>query len=81
MHRALSSFKHRQRGDVIYRLLKNVGEKGRGSDDPSSNPSEDYSFSVKIMFEKNENKQKEAGVRCRNRDNNYSLALIGNKKG
>ena len=60
MHRALSSFKHRQRGDAIYRLLKNVGE---------------------IMFEKNENKQKEAGVRCRNRDNNYSLALIGNKKG
>ena len=27
----------------------------------SNNPTESYSFSVKIVFEKNENKQKEAG--------------------
>ena len=32
------------------------------SDDPSSNPADAYSFSVKILFEKNENKQKEAGI-------------------
>ena len=32
------------------------------SDDPSSNPADAYSFSVQILFEKNENKQKEAGV-------------------
>ena len=32
------------------------------SDDPSSNPSEAYSFFCKIVFEKNENKQKEAGI-------------------
>ena len=32
------------------------------SDDPSSNPAEVYNFSVKIVIEKNENKQKEAGV-------------------
>ena len=32
------------------------------SDDPSSNPAEAYSFFFKIVFEKNENKQKEAGV-------------------
>ena len=32
------------------------------SDDPSSNPTEAYSFSVKFVFEKNKNKQKEAGV-------------------
>ena len=32
------------------------------SDDPSSNPAEAYSFFCKIVFEKNENKQKEAGV-------------------
>ena len=31
-------------------------------DDPSSNPAEVYNFSVKINVEKNENKQKEAGV-------------------
>ena len=31
------------------------------SDDPSLNPAEAYSFSVKFVFEKNENKQKEAG--------------------
>ena len=29
------------------------------SDDPSSNPAEGYFFSVKVVFEKNENKQKE----------------------
>ena len=28
------------------------------SDDPSSNPADAYSFSVQIVFEKNENKQK-----------------------
>ena len=28
------------------------------SDDPSSNPADVYSFSVKFVFEKNENKQK-----------------------
>ena len=28
------------------------------SDDPSSNPAEVYNFSVKIVIEKNENKQK-----------------------
>ena len=32
------------------------------SDDPSSNPAEAYSFFRKIVFEKNKNKQKEAGV-------------------
>ena len=32
------------------------------SDDPSSNPADAYRFSVQIVFEKNENKQKEAGV-------------------
>ena len=33
------------------------------SDDPSSNPTtESYSFFVKFVFEKNENKQKEAWV-------------------
>ena len=32
------------------------------SDDPSSNPAEVYSFSVKFVFEKNENKQKEVWV-------------------
>ena len=31
-------------------------------DDPSSNPAEVYNFSAKINVEKNENKQKEAGV-------------------
>ena len=31
------------------------------SDDPSSNPAEAYSFFCKIVFEKSENKQKEAG--------------------
>ena len=30
--------------------------------DPSSNPADAYSFSVKSVFDKNENKQKEAGV-------------------
>ena len=28
------------------------------SDNPSSNPADAYSFSVQIVFEKNENKQK-----------------------
>ena len=32
------------------------------SDDPSSNPAKAHSFSVKFVFEKKENKQKEAGV-------------------
>ena len=32
------------------------------SDDLSSNPAEAYSFFCNIVFEKNENKQKEAGV-------------------
>ena len=32
------------------------------SNDLSSNPADAYSFSVKFVFEKNENKQKEAGV-------------------
>ena len=32
------------------------------SDDPSSNPTDTYSFSIKILFEKNEEKQIEAGV-------------------
>ena len=32
------------------------------SDDPSSNPADAYSFSIKFLFEKNANKQKEAGV-------------------
>ena len=32
------------------------------SDDPSSNPTEVYSFAVKFVFEKNKNKQKEAGI-------------------
>ena len=32
------------------------------SDDPSLNPAKAYSFSVKFLFEKKENKQKEAGV-------------------
>ena len=29
---------------------------------PNSNPADVYSFSVKFVFEKNENKQKEAGL-------------------
>ena len=32
------------------------------SDEPSSNPVEAYSFFCKMVFEKNENKQKEAGT-------------------
>ena len=32
------------------------------SDDPSSNLAEAYSFSLKFVFEKNENKQNEVGV-------------------
>ena len=32
------------------------------SDDPCSSPIEAYSFSVKFVFEKNKNKQEEAGV-------------------
>ena len=32
------------------------------SDDPSSNPADAYSFSVKFVYEKNENKQKEARI-------------------
>ena len=32
------------------------------SNNPSSNPADAYSFSVKFVFEKNENKQNEAGV-------------------
>ena len=32
------------------------------SDNLSSNPAVAYSFSVKFLFEKNENKQKEDGV-------------------
>ena len=32
------------------------------SDDPSSNPAEAYSFFCKIVFEKNKNEQKEAGL-------------------
>ena len=32
------------------------------SSDTSSNPSNAYSFSVKFVFQKNENKQKEAEV-------------------
>ena len=32
------------------------------SNDPSSNPAEAYSFSVKFSFEKNKNKQKESRV-------------------
>ena len=32
------------------------------SDDPSSNPADAYSFSVKVVFETNKNKQNEAGV-------------------
>ena len=49
------------------------GKEGRGcghvvsvlafySNDPSSNLAEAYNFSVKFVFEKNENQQKEAGV-------------------
>ena len=32
------------------------------SDDPSSNPAEAYSFSVNLVFEKNENTQKRPGL-------------------
>ena len=32
------------------------------SDDPSSNPAEAYIYSVRCVFEMNENKQKEAGI-------------------
>ena len=32
------------------------------SDNPSSNPADTNSFSVKFVFEKNENKQKEAKI-------------------
>ena len=38
------------------------GDQAFYSDDPSSHPAESYVFSVKFMFEKNENKQKEAEV-------------------
>ena len=54
------------------------------SDDLSSYPTEAYSFSVKFVFEKNENKQKEAGVgpflkKCTNIScfsNNYLPLII-----
>ena len=32
------------------------------SDNPSLNPADAYSFYVKLLFEKNENKQKEPGL-------------------
>ena len=32
------------------------------SDNPSSDPADVYSFLLKFVFEKNKNKQKEAGV-------------------
>ena len=32
------------------------------SNDPSLNPTESYNFNVTFVFEKNENKQKEAGL-------------------
>ena len=38
-----------------------VSELAFYSDDPSSNPADAKSFSVKFVFEKNENKQKETG--------------------
>ena len=49
-------------GGQVVRVL------GVYSDDPSSNPAEAYSFSVKFGFEKNEHKQKVAGIfqsKCR----------------
>ena len=53
--------------------IKNQPSLGRGgdqvvsvlafySDDPSSNPAEAYSFFCNIVFVKNRNKEKEAGV-------------------
>ena len=39
-----------------------VSELTLHSDDPSSKPAKAYSFSVKFVFEKNKNQQKEAGV-------------------
>ena len=37
-----------------------VGMRAFYSDEPSSNPADAYSFYAKFVFEKNENKQKEA---------------------
>ena len=41
------------------------------SEDPSSNPAKVFKFSVKLVFEKNENKQREArvGPLCQGRIN------------
>ena len=41
------------------------------SDDPSSSPADAYRFSVNFVFEKNDNKQKEAGVVLFKKQNKY----------
>ena len=43
-------------GDLVVSVLAFYSNK------PSSNPAEAYSLLCKMLFEKNENKQKEAGV-------------------
>ena len=56
--------------DILQTAIEHKNCRGRGggqvvtfySDDLSSNPADAYSFSVKFVFETNENKQKEAGV-------------------
>ena len=49
------------------------------SDDPSSNPADAYSFSVQIVFEKNENVYKEAEVGPFKKKTFEALkALLGN---
>ena len=61
--------KNFQKSPNLVTLATNTHRMGRGggqvvsvlafySDDPSSNPAEVYNFSVKIVIEKNENKQK-----------------------
>ena len=47
------------------------------SDNPSSNPAEAYSFSLKFVLGKNENKQKEPGFvfgKNENKQKNHALA-------
>ena len=46
------------------------------SDSLCSNPAEAYSFSCKIVFEKNENKQKEAWVDSLFLKKNYLLPFV-----
>ena len=46
------------------------------SNDPSSNPAYTYSFSVKFLFEKNKNKQKEAWLDPLKKQNCFSSSAL-----